>query len=127
MRLKGGLDRSRIKFGMTVSAYTRPFESLRDRTSGARSKLRCGFQGPRLGVMSVWLGDRGSILRRGRDWRGGRKPVPAGVRSATRGMEPGGGTPESPHKWQLFVGDDYGDYRGMRRKEEIQSKFTLEH
>ena len=25
--------------------------------------------------------------KRGRCWRGGRKPVPAGVRSATRGME----------------------------------------
>ena len=38
---------------------------------------------------------KGSIQMHGRDWRGGRKPVPAGVRSATRGMEPKGGTPES--------------------------------
>ena len=38
---------------------------------------------------------KGSIQMCGRDWRGGRKPVPAGVRSATRGMEPKGGTPES--------------------------------
>jgi len=42
-------------------------------------------------------------------------------------MEPGGGTPESPHKWQLFVGDGCGDYRGMRRKEGIQRNFILEH
>ena len=38
-------------------------------------------------------------FRRGRHWRGGRKPVPAGVRSATRGMEPKGGTPQAPKKW----------------------------
>ena len=57
---------------MTGTAFTRPFESLRDRAGG--------------------------ILMHGRDWRGGRKPVPAGVRSATRGMEPKGGTPESASK-----------------------------
>ena len=51
----------------------------------------------------------GCILIHGRHWRGGRKPVPAGVRSATRGMEPGGGTPQAPHTghkaffWDAYV------------------------
>ena len=48
--------------------------------------------------MAFFVLDGGSCgLICGRRWRGGRVPVPAGGRSATRGMEPGGGTPQAPH------------------------------
>jgi len=52
------------------------------------------------GISDPWKNPWRDFSRamRGRHWRGGRKPVPAGVRSATRGMEPNGGTPQAPHK-----------------------------
>ena len=45
------------------------------------------------------LGNRGWQIEVRQGLEGRAQPVPAGVRSATRGMEPKGGTPESPHKW----------------------------
>ena len=78
-----GLEgRARACFGDDGGWFLhRPFESLRDRM---------------VVELHFFVLDGGSCrLVRGRDWRGGRKPVPAGVRSATRGMEPEGGTPES--------------------------------
>ena len=63
------------------------------------------------GISDPWKNPWRDFSRamRGRHWRGGRKPVPAGVRSATRGMEPGGGTPQAPHTghkaffWDAYV------------------------
>ncbi|HBB14881.1 MAG TPA: hypothetical protein DCZ76_11515 [Treponema sp.] len=50
------------------------------------------------GTGRVW-GNRGWQIEARQGLEGRAQPVPAGVRSATRGMEPKGGTPESPHKW----------------------------
>ena len=38
--------------------YTRPFESLRDRTSGARWRLRCGGRDRNAGFYRFWVGAR---------------------------------------------------------------------
>ena len=61
--------------------------------------------------------------KRGRCWRGGRKPVPAGVRSATRGMEPKGGTPQVPHKGHVLQQRSFGGKKPSAAKK--KKKFTL--
>ncbi|HBB13856.1 MAG TPA: hypothetical protein DCZ76_06200 [Treponema sp.] len=61
--------------------------------------------------------------KRGRCWRGGRKPVPAGVRSATRGMEPKGGTPQVPHKGHVLQRRSFGGKKPSAAKK--KKKFTL--
>ena len=98
--------------------------------SRARSRLRCGCQGPGFdGVQGTGcmvdcvffvLDGESCRFRRGRHWRGGRKPVPAGVRSATRGMEPKGGTPQAPHTGhKMFF---YGTFVLPRKRRKKRKK-----
>ena len=79
-------------------------------------------QGPDGGGIAVflWWMTRELQISARQGLEGRAQPVPAGVRSATRGMEPEGGTPESPHTWhKLFF---YGTFVLPRKRRKKRKK-----
>ena len=68
-----------------MQVYTRPFDWAQ------------GLDGGGIAFFLWWMTRELQISAR-QGLEGRAQPVPAGVRSATRGMEPEGGTPESASK-----------------------------
>ena len=79
-------------------------------------------QGPDGGGIAffLWWMTRELQIEARQGLEGRAQPVPAGVRSATRGMEPEGGTPESPHTGhKLFF---YGTFVLPRKRRKKRKK-----
>ena len=87
-----GVRWRKVCFGMVAGLS--PRAGLRDRNLMV---FRGGADDGDETAFFLWWMTRELQINARQGLEGRAQPVPAGVRSATKGMEPEGGTPESPH------------------------------